>query len=89
MNCRDRPEDNHLLATLPTVDFERVFPHLELVTLELGQVMAESGQKISHAYFPTTAIISMMYTMENGDSAEIAVVGRNGVVGISLFWGGG
>ena len=89
MNCRDRPEDNHLLATLPTADFERVFPHLELVTLESGQVMAESGQKISHAYFPTTAIISMMYTMENGDSAEIAVVGRNGVVGISLFLGGG
>ena len=89
MSSRDRPEDNHLLATLPTADFERVFPHLELVTLELGQVMAESGQKISHAYFPTTAIISMMYTMENGDSAEIAVVGRNGVVGISLFLAGG
>ena len=89
MNYRDRPEDNHLLASLPTADFERVFPHLELVTLELGQVMAESGQKISHAYFPTTAIISMMYTMENGDSAEIAVVGRNGVVGISLFLAGG
>ena len=89
MSSRDRPEDNHLLATLPAADFERVFPHLELVTLELGQVMAESGQKISHAYFPTTAIISMMHTMENGDSAEIAVVGRNGVVGISLFLAGG
>ena len=80
---------NHLLATLPTTDFERVFTNLELVTLELGQVIAESGQKISHAYFPTTAIISMMYKIENGDAAEIAVMGRNGVVGISLFLAGG
>ena len=89
MDCRDRPEDNYLLATLTTAEFDRLLPNLELVTLELGQVMAESGQKISHAYFPTTAIISMMYMMENGDSAEIAVVGRDGVVGISLFLGGG
>ena len=89
MPSRDRPESNHLLATLPTADFERILPKLELVTLELGQVMAESGQKLSHAYFPTTAVISMMYTMGNGDSAEIAVVGRNGVVGISLFLAGG
>jgi CRP-like cAMP-binding protein len=89
MYCRHRPEDNYLLATQPTADFERVLPNLELVTLELGQVMADSDQNISHAYFPTTAIISMMYMMENGDSAEIAVVGRDGVVGISLFLGGG
>jgi CRP-like cAMP-binding protein len=85
----DRPEDNYLLATLPTEDFDRVLPNLELVTLEVGEVMAHPGQKISHAYFPTTAIISMMYMMENGDSAEIAVVGRDGVVGISLFLGSG
>ncbi|WP_268796723.1 Crp/Fnr family transcriptional regulator [Pseudomonas huanghezhanensis] len=84
-----RPEDNYLLATLPTADFDRVLPNLELVTLEAGQVMAEPGQPISYAYFPTTAIISMIYMMENGDSAEVAVVGRDGVVGISLFLGGG
>ena len=89
MHSRDRPKYNHLLATLPTADFERVFPNLQLVTLELGQVIAEPGQKLSHAYFPTTAVISMMYTMGNGDSTEIAVVGRNGVVGISLFLAGG
>lgn len=89
MHFRNQPEYNHLLATLPTADFERVFPNLELVTLKLGQVIAEPGQKSSHAYFPTTAVISMMYTMGNGDSAEIAVVGRDGVVGISLFLAGG
>ena len=89
MFSADRPKHNHLLATLPTADFERVFSNLQLVTLELGQVIAEPGQKPSHAYFPTTAVISMMYTMGNGDSAEIAVVGRNGVVGISLFLAGG
>ena len=85
----DRPKHNHLLATLPAPDFERVFPNLQLVTLELGQVIAEPGQKSSPAYFPTTAVMSMMYAMGNGDSAEIAVVGRNGVVGISLFLAGG
>jgi CRP-like cAMP-binding protein len=89
MNSRDRPEDNYLLATLTTAEFDRLLPNLELVTLELGQVLADSGRKISHAYFPITAIISMMYMMENGDSAEIAVVGRDGVVGISLFLGSG
>jgi hypothetical protein len=88
MNCRDRPEDNYLIATLPTADFDRVLPNLERISLELGQVLAGSGQKISHAYFPTTVIISMTYMMGNGDSAEIAVVGRGGVVGKSLFFGG-
>jgi CRP-like cAMP-binding protein len=88
MYSRDRPEDNYLLATLPTAEFDRLLPNLELVALELGQVITDSGRKISHAYFPTTAIISMMYMMENGDSAEIAVVGRDGVVGIALFLGG-
>jgi CRP-like cAMP-binding protein len=84
----DRPEGNRLLATLPTAEFDRLLPNLELVTLTHGQVMAESGQTPSHAYFPTTAIVSMLYVMENGDSAEVAVVGNEGVVGISLFLGG-
>jgi len=79
---------NELLAALPEADWQRVQPQLEWVAMPLGQVMAESGHPMSHVYFPTTAIISLLYVMENGSSAEIAVVGLEGVMGISLFMGG-
>ena len=82
------PKQNHLLAALPEADYARIAPQLELVPLTLGQVLYESGSKMRHVYFPTTAIVSLLYVMENGASAEIAVVGNDGIVGISLFMGG-
>lgn len=82
------PSQNHLLAALPTAEFERLQPHLELVSLLLGDVLSESGQSMEYAYFPTTAILSMHYVMENGASAEVTGVGNEGVLGISLFMGG-
>ncbi len=82
------PKDNHLLAALPDTEWARWQPQLEWVAMPLGQVLYESGRTLSHVYFPTTAIVSLLYVMENGASAEIAVVGREGVVGISLFMGG-
>jgi CRP-like cAMP-binding protein len=82
------PKDNDLLAALPQAEWQRWAPQLELVELPLGQVLYESGSKMSHVYFPTTAIVSLLYVMEDGASAEIAVVGREGIVGIALFMGG-
>jgi CRP-like cAMP-binding protein len=79
---------NHLLSVLPREDLDRWLPHLELVDMPLGHVVYESGKVEAYAYFPTTSIVSLLYVMENGDSAEIAVVGNDGVVGISLFMGG-
>jgi CRP-like cAMP-binding protein len=79
---------NHLLAALPNSVQARLLPQLESVQMPLGGVMYESGGTLSHVYFPTTAIVSLLYVMENGASAEIAVVGNEGVVGISLFMGG-
>ncbi len=83
------PSANHLLAALPAVDLLRWLPLLEAVELPLGQVLYEAGGTLSHVYFPSTAIVSLLYVMENGASAEIAVVGNEGIVGISLFMGGG
>ncbi|MBL0720889.1 Crp/Fnr family transcriptional regulator [Piscinibacter sp. Jin2] len=80
---------NHLLAALSEEDLARWLPLLEEVDMPLGHVIYESGRVQSHVYFPTTAIVSLLYVMENGASAEIAVVGNEGVVGISLFMGGG
>jgi len=80
--------ENHLLASLPDADLQRWLPQLERVEMPLGQVLYESGGTLSHVYFPTTAIVSLLYVMENGASAEIAVVGNEGIVGISLFMGG-
>jgi CRP-like cAMP-binding protein len=77
-----------LLAALPDAEQPRWLPQLECVEMPLGQVLYESGGALSHVYFPTTAIVSLLYVMENGASAEIAVVGNEGVVGISLFMGG-
>jgi len=82
------PRKNHLLAALPHAEWQRWLPQLEPVGLTLGQVLYESGSTLSHVYFPTTALVSLLYVMENGASAEIAVVGNEGMVGISLFMGG-
>jgi len=83
-----QPRQNHLLAALPAADAERIFPQLEYVAMPLGHVLYESGAQMRHVYFPTTAIISLLYVMEDGASAEIAVVGNEGIVGVSLFMGG-
>jgi CRP-like cAMP-binding protein len=88
MPARQSPNQNHLLAALPAAEFERLAPHLELVELRLGDVLYESGGRLQHVYFPTTAILSLHYVMENGASSEIAGVGNEGVLGISLFMGG-
>ena len=82
------PQQNHLLAVLPESESERLFPYLEPVPLPLGEALYESGGRLNHVYFPTTAIVSLLYVMENGASAEIAVVGNEGIVGIALFMGG-
>jgi len=79
---------NCLLAALSTTVQSRLFPHLELVPLPLGKVLYESGETMRHVYFPTDSIVSLLYVMENGASAEISVVGNEGLVGISLFMGG-
>jgi CRP-like cAMP-binding protein len=79
---------NQLLASLPASEWQRMGPLLEAVELPLGQVLYESGSKMSHVYFPINAIVSLLYVMENGSSAEIAVVGKEGLVGIALFMGG-
>jgi len=82
------PNQNHLLAALPAEVFERLSPHLELISMPLGDVLYESGGQLQHVYFPATAILSLHYVMENGATAEIAGVGNEGVLGISLFLGG-
>lgn len=82
------PNQNHLLAALPTAEFEPLAAHLELVPLLLGQMLYEPDSQLQHAYFPTSAIVSLHYVMESGASAETAGVGNEGVVGISLFMGG-
>jgi len=82
------PRQNNLLNALPAADYERLFPHLELVPMPLGEVLYESGDKLRHAYFPTTCIVSKLNVMENGASAEIAVVGNDGMIGVALFMGG-
>ncbi len=88
MSLSPHPKQSHLLAALPDIEWERLLPNLEVVEMPLGQVLYESGSTLRHVYFPTTAIVSLLYVMENGASAEIAVVGNEGVVGISLFMGG-
>jgi CRP-like cAMP-binding protein len=82
------PEQNHLLAALPQEVFERISPRLELIKMSLGEVLYESSGLLHHVYFPTDAIVSLHYVMENGSSAEFAGVGNEGVLGVSLFMGG-
>jgi CRP-like cAMP-binding protein len=88
MSSPHTPKQNHLLAALPAADFERLAPHLEWVPMPLGHMLYEPGGQLQHAFFPTTAIVSLRYVMESGASAESAGVGNEGVVGISLFMGG-
>jgi len=82
------PNQNHLLAALPTAEFDRLAKHLEPVAMPLGQILYEPGSQLQHAYFPTTAIVSLHYVTESGASAETAGVGNEGIVGIALFMGG-
>lgn len=82
------PRQNHLLAALPADEYARLFPHLELVPMPLGDVLYEPGIQMRHVYFPTTSIVSLLCVMDDGASAEIAVVGNEGIVGVSLFMGG-
>jgi CRP-like cAMP-binding protein len=82
------PHQNHLLAALPAAEFERLAGNLQLVPMALGDILYEPGEQLQHAYFPTTAIVSLQYVIESGASCEIAGVGNEGVVGISLFMGG-
>ncbi len=83
-----QPIQNHLLAALSPEVQDRLFPYLELVPLPLGMVLYESGDTMRHVYFPTDSIVSLLYVMESGSSAEISVVGNEGMVGIALFMGG-
>jgi len=82
------PRQNHLLAVLPVNEWNRLSPNFEFVHMPLGMVVYESGGILDHVYFPTTAIISLLYVMEDGASAEIAIVGNEGMVGVALFMGG-
>lgn len=88
MKTGPKPDDNHLLNALPQAERERVFPHLQLVAMPLGKVLYESGAALRHMYFPTDSIVSLLHVMLDGASAEIAVVGREGAVGVALFMGG-
>lgn len=82
------PHQNHLLDALPKPEFDRLLPNLELIQMKLGDALYESGGRLQHVYFPTTSIVSLLYVMEDGASAEIAVVGNEGILGVSLFMGG-
>jgi CRP-like cAMP-binding protein len=88
MSSKQDPNQNHLMAALLDADFDRLSPHLELIPMKLGDVLYESGDKVQYVYFPTSAIISLHYLLENGGSSEIAGVGNEGVLGISTFMGG-
>ena len=88
MNDLHSPKQNHLLAALPASEYDRLAPHLALATMPLGQVLHESGSPVSHVYFPTTSIVSLLYVMEDGSTSETAVVGNEGMIGVALFMGG-
>ena len=83
------PSENRLLAALPNDEYERLLPSLQQVSFSLGEVVYEFGGHLDYVYFPTTSIVSLLYTMENGASAEMGLTGNDGVVGIALFMGGG
>src|SRR6204780_1726938 len=88
---QDRVQDplsNHLLAAFPAAERERLFPQLELEPMPLGKVLYESGDVLHHVYFPTNSIVSLLYVLADGASAEISVVGNEGLIGIALFMGG-
>lgn len=83
------PQQNHLLAALPAVDRERIYPQLRLVELPLGKVVYEPGDVLRYAYFPTDCVVALLYILEDGASTEISVVGNDGLIGLTLFMGGG
>ena len=82
------PQDNHLLAALSPAARERIYPQLQLIEMSLGKVLYEPGDLLRHVYFPVDCIVSLLYVMEDGGSAEISVVGNEGLIGIALFMGG-
>lgn len=88
MTTLHSPRQNHLLAALPVADYQRLAPNLELVSMPGGEIRHESGSTLSHVYFPTTSILSLLYVMEDGASAETAVVGNDGMIGVTIFMGG-
>jgi CRP-like cAMP-binding protein len=88
MSSPHNPKQNHLLAALPAADYARLLSDLELIPMPLGWAVYESGSQMGYMYFPTTSIVSLLYVLENGASAEIAITGNCGLVGISLFMGG-
>ncbi|MGP1679864.1 MAG: Crp/Fnr family transcriptional regulator, partial [Burkholderiales bacterium] len=88
MSSAQTPKQNHVLAALSDVEYARLLPELEFVTMPLGWAVYESGGHMNYVYFPTTSIVSLLYVMEDGASAEIAIAGNCGLVGISLFMGG-
>jgi CRP-like cAMP-binding protein len=88
MPVQQQPSDNHLLAALPAAAYERIAPHLERVAMPLGEAVYEAGTILHHAYFPSTAVVSLQYVMENGASSEFADVGNEGMIGLPLFMGG-
>ncbi|MFZ6862715.1 Crp/Fnr family transcriptional regulator [Undibacterium sp. Ji67W] len=88
MNILHSPLHNHLLAAIPAASLKRLVSHLELVEMPLGQTLYEADMPIEHVFFPTTSVVSLLYVLENGTSAEIAIVGNEGIIGISLFMGG-
>lgn len=87
MSATKPPNQNHILAGLPEKEYLELSPHLKLIELSLGEVIYKPNTKRSHVYFPTTAIVSMLHIMENGDSGEFAVIGNEGIVGVTLFMG--
>ena len=88
MSSPHTPKQNHLLAALPAADYERLLPNLELIAMPLGWAVYEAGGQLGYLYFPTTSIVSLLYVMQSGASAEIAITGNDGLVGIALFMGG-
>ena len=82
------PKQNRILGALPTADYERMLPDLEFVKLPLGWTMSESGDHVNFLYFPTSGIVSLIYDLEDGSSSEVALVGNEGMVGVSIFMGG-
>lgn len=81
------PRQNHLLAALPTLDYERLLPELELVSMPMGWTISEAGDHVAFVHFPTSGIISLIYNLENGTSSEIAMIGNEGLIGISIYMG--
>jgi len=88
MHSDHAPQQNHLLAALSSAEHDRLTPHLELISLPLGTVLYEAGDRLRHVYFPTDSIVSLLYVLEDGASAEISMVGNEGLIGIALFMGG-